>query len=68
MNASEKVKVLLKAQNLSIAEVAARIGTTRQNLSYKIKEDRLTTKDLEAIAAACGAEVQITFIVPSKVL
>lgn len=68
MNAAEKVKALLNALNLSISEVAARMGTTRQNLSYKIKEERLTTKDLEAIAAACGVEVQITFIVPARVV
>lgn len=66
MTASEKVKALLKAVNVSENEVSKRIGMTRQNLSYKLTQNRLSVKDLEDIAAAVGAEVQITFIVPEK--
>lgn len=66
MTASEKVKALLEYTNISIAEVAKRIGTTRQNLSYKIHNNKLYMSDLEAIAEAVGATLQVTFIVPGK--
>ena len=66
MTASDKVQALLEAMNISVSEVAKRIGMTRQNLSYKIANDKLYMADLEAIAEAVGAKLQVTFIVPEK--
>ena len=66
MNTSDRVKTLLDTLNISVAEAARRIGTTRQNLSYKLSTNRLTVQELEDIAEAVGAKLQITFVVPEK--
>ncbi|MBR5948351.1 MAG: XRE family transcriptional regulator [Clostridia bacterium] len=66
MSTSEKIKALLAAMNISVNEAARRMGTTRQNLSHKMKTGKWYVDDLERIAEAVGAEVQITFAVPAR--
>lgn len=66
MSTSEKIKALLAAMNISVNEAARRMGTTRQNLSHKMKTGKWYVDDLERLAEAVGAEVQITFAVPAR--
>lgn len=66
MSTSEKIKALLTATNISINEAARRMGTTRQNLSHKMKTGKWYIDDLERLAEAVGAEVQITFTMPAR--
>ena len=42
MTISEQIRVLCVRSNISVAELARRIGTTPQNLSGKMKRESLS--------------------------
>ncbi len=52
MTTSDLVKRLCDEQNITISELATRIGQSRQNFSKKLKRDTLTMEELKAIAGA----------------
>lgn len=56
MNISEQIKVLCVRSNISLAELARRIGTSPQSLSAKMKRESFTVSDLDVIADAVGAK------------
>lgn len=55
MSISEQIKVLCVRSNISLAELARRLGTSPQSLSAKMKRESFTVSDLDAIADAVGA-------------
>ena len=55
----EQYKILLERENKTVADVAAWIGTTRQNLNQKLNRNNLSEKDMEQLAAAIGYDLQI---------
>ena len=55
----EQYKILLERENKTVADVAALIGTTRQNLNQKLNRNNLSEKDMEQLAAAIGYDLQI---------
>ncbi|KGR88387.1 helix-turn-helix domain-containing protein [Lysinibacillus odysseyi] len=59
---AKKIKMLMVAADLTITELAEKIGTSQPNLSNKLKRDNFSEKELEDIAAACNAKVEINFI------
>ena len=66
MGMSEKIRIMLvKRGNISEAELARRMGISPQNLSYKMKRDNFTEKDLRAIAKALNCTLEISFILPN---
>lgn len=62
MTVSEQVKVLCVRSNISVSELARRIGTTPQNLNAKLKRESLTVADLEQIAEATDSSFERKFI------
>lgn len=62
MNISEQIKVLCVRSNISLAELARRIGTSPQSLSAKMKRESFTIADLEMIADAAGASFKRKFV------
>lgn len=62
MNISEQIKVLCVRSNISLAELARRIGTSPQSLSAKMKRESFTITDLEIIADAVGASFKRKFV------
>ena len=56
MTITEQIKVLCVRSNISMAELARRIGVSPQSLSAKMKRESFTIADLEDIADAVGAE------------
>lgn len=52
MTISEQIKVLCVRSNISVSELARRVGTTPQNFNAKMKRESFTVKDLEKIADA----------------
>ena len=64
MGMAVKVKMLLAAKNMSIADLARILEpqTTPQNISVKLKRDNLSEKDLCAIAKACGVSFERYFV------
>lgn len=55
----EQYKILLERENKTVADVAALIGTTRQNLNQKLNRNNLSEKDMEQLASAIGYDLQI---------
>lgn len=55
MSISEQIKVLCVRSNISMAELARRIGISPQSFSAKLKRESFTIADLETIADAVGA-------------
>ena len=64
MGMTTKVKMLLAARNMTIADLADRLEpkTTRQNVSTKLKRDNLSENDLIQIAKVCDATFEGVFI------
>ena len=59
MNTSELVKQLCKEQKITIAELARRIGQSRQNLYKKLQRETLSIDEIKQIADALGVEAKI---------
>lgn len=60
----EKIKVIMKRQNVTMTELSDAIGQSRQNLTNKMKRDNFTEEDYKKIAAALGYEAETIFKAP----
>ena len=56
MTISEQIKVLCVRSNISVAELARRIGKSPQSLNAKLKRESFTIEELEIIADAVNAK------------
>ncbi len=65
MTISEQIKVLCVRSDISVAELARRIGTTPQNLGGKMKRESFTIAELESIAEAVNGSFERKFILES---
>jgi len=59
-----KIKMLLAAREMTLQDLANKITpkTSAQNISQKLKRDNFSEKELQAIAAACGATFEANFV------
>lgn len=64
MTTAELIKNLCKQQNVSVAELARRIGQSRQNLYKKLQRDTLTIDGIKQIADALGVKFEQSFTLP----
>ena len=64
LTVGEKIKVIMKRQNINMTELAERVGQSRQNLSNKMSRDNFTEADMRAIASALECEVNVEFRFP----
>jgi transcriptional regulator with XRE-family HTH domain len=55
MTAAEMVRKLCKKEDISISELARRIGQSPQNLNKKLQRDTLSLDEMHAIAEAVDA-------------
>ncbi|WBY63686.1 helix-turn-helix domain-containing protein [Thermocaproicibacter melissae] len=62
MTVSEQIKVLCVRSNISVAELARRVGTTPQNLNARMKRESFTISELETIAEAVGCKFERYFV------
>ena len=64
MGMAEKVRALLAAKGMSMADLASKLepATSRQNIHGKLKRDNLSEQDLQDIARACGVRFEGCFI------
>lgn len=62
MTISEQIKVLCVRSDISVAELARRIGTTPQNLGGKMKRESFTISELEEIAGAVNSSFERKFV------
>lgn len=58
---SEKIKILLKRKGITAKELAARLGTTPQNLQNKLTRDNFKFNDIVEIADALGVRFVYDF-------
>ncbi len=52
LSMSEKIRLILRRKNITIVELAKRLGTTNQNLANKFKRDNFSMNELDEIAKA----------------
>lgn len=62
MTISEQIKVLCVRTNISVSELARRMGMSPQNLNAKLKRETFTVSDLDQIAEATGTIFERKFI------
>lgn len=62
MTISEQIKVLCVRRNMSLAELARRLGTTPQNFNAKLKRESFTVSELEKIADVAGVTFERNFV------
>lgn len=62
MTISEQIKVLCVRSDISVSELARRLGTTPQNLSGKMKRESFTIAELEEIAQAVNGSFERSFV------
>lgn len=64
LSIGEKIKIIMKRSNITTAQLAERLGQSRQNFSNKMSRDNFTEKEIYAIASALGCEAKIEFTLP----
>ena len=62
---SEQIRVLCVRSNISVAELARRLGKSPQSFNSKLKRESFTIKDLEEIAEATGTSFKRNYILPN---
>jgi transcriptional regulator with XRE-family HTH domain len=55
MAMTKLVKALLLERDMTMTDLAGRLGKTVQNISAKLRRDNLSEKELQDIADACDA-------------
>ena len=61
LSAGEKIRLIARRKNMSIADLARELNTSNQNLFNKLKRDNFTEEDLKEIAAVLGCTVETIF-------
>ena len=62
LKTSEKIKVIIGRRNMTISDLATRIGTSRQNLTNKLTRNNFSEKELKDIAQALNCSFDISFV------
>ena len=61
MNTSSLIKELCKEKNISVAELARRLGQTPQNFTKKLKRDTVNTEELMALGNLLGVKFEQSY-------
>ena len=64
MTTADMIKQLCEQMNISVAELARRIGQTPQNFNKKLQRETVTLDELKAIADVLGVKFEQSFILP----
>ena len=64
MRLEQKIRMAAAHENVSLAELARRIGMLPQGMNSKLKRETFTTEELEQIAEALGATYHFGFTFP----
>ena len=62
MKTSDMIKKLCNKKNISVSELARRIGQTPQNFGKKLKRDTVTLEELKQIADVMEVTFEQSFI------
>ncbi|NHN33559.1 helix-turn-helix transcriptional regulator [Paenibacillus agricola] len=58
---AEKIKVILGRRDMTIADLANKLGQSRQNLTNKLSRDKFTEKEAVEIASVLGCDFEAVF-------
>lgn len=61
LSVSEKIKIILERRNMTVSDLAKKLGTSRQNLTNKFARDNFSDKELSQIAEAMNCKVEVLF-------
>ena len=64
MTVAEKLRLIMKRNQVTMGDLAERSGQTRQNLSNKMSRGNFTEKDIATLAAALGCSAKVIFVMP----
>lgn len=64
MEIGKLIKCCLSYKEMSMAELADKLGVTQQNVSQRLKVGKFTTNELNKIAEKMGAEYHAYFLFP----
>lgn len=59
---TENIKIVMLKRKVNIKELAARLGTTGNNMTNKFKRDNFSEKELTEIAHALDCKLDIALI------
>ena len=64
MKTSDMIRQLCEQMNMSISELARRLGQFPQNFGKKLKRETITLEELKTIADVMNVKFEQTFILP----
>ena len=64
MTTAEMITELCEQMNISVSELARRIGQTSQNFNKKLKRKTVSLDELKAVADVRGVKFEQSFILP----
>ena len=64
MTTADMMKELCEQMNISVSELARRIGQTPQNFNKKLKRETVTLDELKDIADVLGVKFEQSFVLP----
>ena len=64
MQTSDLIRELCAKKNISVSELARRIGQSPQNFGKKLKRETVTLDEMKAIAEVMGVSYESAFVFP----
>ena len=64
MQTSDLIRELCTKKNISVSELARRIGQSPQNFGKKLKRETVTLDEMKAIAEVMGVSFEQSFVFP----
>jgi len=64
MKNSDMIRQLCEQMNISVSELARRLGQSPQNFGKKLKRETITLEELKAIADVMDVKFEQAFILP----
>jgi transcriptional regulator with XRE-family HTH domain len=64
MKTSDMIRQLCEQMNISVSELARRLGQSPQNFGKKLKRETITLEELKTIADVLDVKFEQTFILP----
>lgn len=62
LSTSEKIRIILGRNNMTVTDLANLTNQSKQNLHSKMRRDNFSEDDLRKISEALGIELEINFI------
>ena len=65
MKTSDMIRKLCEQMNISVSELARRLGQSPQNFGKKLKRETITLEELKTIADVMEVKFEQAFILPN---